>query len=432
MSSKSNHTKNQLPKIGITIGDINGIGPEVIIKALSDQRILNFFTPIIYGSSKVLAFYKKKLKLDDFSYHQAKTIDQINPKKVNVLNIWQDNVEVKPGTDNEDGGKYALMSIQQSSEDLKKGLIQAIVTAPINKNNIQADDFKFAGHTEYYQQLDQADDSVMLLCHEGLRVGVITGHIPLSKVSESITAEKLKSKIKTLIKSLKRDFGIAKPKIAIMGLNPHAGEEGLLGEEENNVIIPAINEFKQQGELVYGPYPSDGFFGMSQYKRFDAVLAMYHDQGLIPFKTIAFDAGVNFTAGLQLIRTSPDHGTAYNIAGKNLADETSMSQAIFMAYDIIKARTETSEKPSKPNPKAALPKGKNDYQESDEDILVEDLEKETQDHKLEDLDDVIENKSNKNKEEKPKQSSNHKGRSKKPFIPRRKSAVNKGDQKKGE
>jgi 4-hydroxythreonine-4-phosphate dehydrogenase len=340
MDKASKKLADDKPIIGITLGDINGIGPEVIIKALSDNRVTKSFTPIIYGSNKVIGFYKKQLKLDEFNYQVVKTADQAHHKKINILNCGNDNIEVKIGESTTDAGEFALACLQAATQDLKDGHIQAVVTGPINKHNIQSDKFKFAGHTEYFAEQFDADDMLMLLMSEDLRVGVVTGHIPLKEVSKAITKAKILSKIKILDKSLKADFGITKPKIAVLGLNPHAGEDGLLGDEETSIIQPVINECKEKGMLVFGPYPADGFFGMMHYKKFDAVLAMYHDQGLIPFKTLAFETGINFTAGLPIVRTSPDHGTAYNIAGKSIASESSMREAIFLALDIIKNRQE--------------------------------------------------------------------------------------------
>jgi 4-hydroxythreonine-4-phosphate dehydrogenase len=329
------------PVIGITIGDFNGVGPEIIIKALADNRILKFLTPVIYGSTKVISFYKKHLKIEEFNYNVIKSFDQIHHKKINLINCWEEAYEIKPGVQTEEAGKCAFMALKAASEDLKSGNIDGVVTGPINKANIQSEEFNFPGHTEYFTNEFKSSESLMLLVDNGLRVGVITGHIALNAVTGNLTKEKILSKIKVLEKSLNNDFGISKPKIALLGLNPHAGEDGLLGNEEIELIAPVANECKEKGMLVFGPYPADGFFGMAQYKNFDGVLAMYHDQGLIPFKTLAFESGVNFTAGLSVIRTSPDHGTAYNIAGKDLASETSIREAIFLACEIFKNRQES-------------------------------------------------------------------------------------------
>ena len=329
---------NKNPKIGITIGDVNGIGPEVIIKVLRDNRIVKYMTPVIYGSTKVLSYYRKALHLEDFQYSQVKSEHDVNPKKTNVINCWQEMIEIEAGSDTKKAGTAALQALKKASNDLKEGFIDAIVTAPINKGNIQSDDFKFPGHTEFFTSLTDKKDSLMLMVSETLRIGVVTGHVPLNEVSKNITKEKLASKLNILLKTLTQDFGIGKPKVAVLGLNPHAGEEGLLGREENEMIHPTVKEFKNHGHLIFGPFPADGFFGRGEFKKFDGILAMYHDQGLIPFKTMAFQSGVNYTAGLPIIRTSPDHGTAYSIAGKGLADESSMRSAMMLAYDIYKSR----------------------------------------------------------------------------------------------
>jgi len=326
------------PTIGITIGDFNGVGVEVIMKVFADNRILKVCKPIIYGSGKIFSKYKKILQIDNFTYHPIQAPEQSQDKKINLINCWEDNLEVEPGTVSPEAGRAAYLALARSTEDLRSRTIDAVVTAPINKQNIQSPDFQFAGHTEYYAHHFAKEDSLMLLVSDMMRVGTLTTHIPLSGVSEQITQEKLIKKVNVLTKSLKEDFGIRKPKIAILGLNPHAGEGGMLGGEENNIILPAIQHLKDKGHLIYGAFPADGFFGMGHFKKFDAVLAMYHDQGLIPFKMMSFEDGVNFTAGLSVIRTSPDHGTAYDIAGKGVADENSMRSAIFLACDIVKHR----------------------------------------------------------------------------------------------
>ncbi len=324
--------------IGITLGDINGIGPEVVIKTLLALKSLKNVVTVIYGHGKVVSHYKKLLDIENFVFYQFRKGDRLNFKKPNVINCWEDHIEVKPGEENTDGGRCALAALKRAVEDLQNGFIDGLVTAPINKNNIQSDEFNFPGHTEFLTESFDSQDSLMFLCTEHLRTGVTTGHIPLKSVAESVTSERITSKLKLMIESLKRDFGISKPRIAVLGLNPHAGEDGLLGDEETKVIAPVINQFKEQGHLVFGPYPADGFFGNGSHNKFDATLAMYHDQGLIPFKTMAFEEGVNFTAGLPIVRTSPDHGTAYSIAGKNMANEASMRAAFYMALDIIKNR----------------------------------------------------------------------------------------------
>ncbi len=336
---ETNKEDKFIPTLGITIGDVNGIGPEVIIKSVIDNRILEHVNLVVYGHGKVLSHYKNLLALDKFSFNQTNNIQQIRFNKLNVINCVED-IEIKPGEVTKEAGALAFAAIRQATEDLKAGHIQAIVTAPINKNNIQSDDFKFPGHTEFFTEAFGEKESLMFLCGEKIRIGVATGHISVAEISERLTAEVIKKKLTLMLKSLKKDFGIGKPKIAVLGLNPHAGEDGLLGREEIEIIKPVIQEFKDKGDLVFGPYPADGFFGSAGQTKFDGVLAMYHDQGLIPFKTIAFEEGVNFTAGLPIVRTSPDHGTAYNIAGKGLASESSMRSAIYMAKDILMSRKE--------------------------------------------------------------------------------------------
>lgn len=338
--------------IGISLGDYNGIGPEVILKALQHNRMQRLCTPVIYGSMRVLNRYRNVLNLKDWNLNGIQHIGQASHKLTNVITCWSDQAgtqpgqppqEIQPGKVTPEAGQAAFACLQRGVEDLKAGKLDALITAPINKYNIQSDDFKFPGHTEYLAEAAGAADSLMFLVSDYLRVGVVTGHIPLGEVKQAVTREKIQQKLSLMMQSLKLDFGIAKPKIAVLGLNPHAGEEGLLGNEENEIIRPLINDLRQKGQLVYGPFAADGFFGTRSYKKFDAVLAMYHDQGLIPFKTIAFDEGVNFTAGLPFIRTSPDHGTAYDIAGKGIADETSMVQAIYLACDVARKRKEHQE-----------------------------------------------------------------------------------------
>ncbi|NMM50728.1 4-hydroxythreonine-4-phosphate dehydrogenase PdxA [Marinigracilibium pacificum] len=335
-----NGSKDDLPVIGITIGDLNGIGTEVIIKSLIDNRITKQFTPVIYGSTKTLSFYRKALKVDNFNYIHVKNEKEFIPKKINVLNVWDHPVDITMGKSTPEGGEYAFKALEKAVSDAKEGHIDAIVTAPINKHNIQQEDFNFPGHTEYLADRCSVKNELMFLVSDELRVAVMTGHIPLKDVSSKLSKESIIKKLEVMINSLKHDFGIKKPRIAVLGLNPHAGEMGLLGDEEEKIINPAVIELKNKGNLVFGPFAADGFFGTASFKKFDAVLAMYHDQGLIPFKSIAFDTGVNFTAGLPIVRTSPDHGTAYDIAGKDEANPSSMIQAIFAAIDIVKNRKE--------------------------------------------------------------------------------------------
>ncbi|MFD2932916.1 4-hydroxythreonine-4-phosphate dehydrogenase PdxA [Spirosoma flavum] len=327
--------------IGISLGDYNGIGPEVILKALQYNRLQKICTPVIYGSMRILNRYRNLLNLKDWNLNGAQTVGQISHKLTNVITCWPDqNQDIQPGQVTPDAGQAAFACLQRAVDDLKDGKLDAIVTAPINKNNIQSEEFKFPGHTEYLAKEFGVQDNLMFLVSQTLRVGVVTGHVPLGRVRQNVTRERIAQKLTLMMQSLKQDFGIEKPKIAVLGLNPHAGEEGLLGTEENDIIKPLIAEWRDKGQLVFGPYPADGFFGTRAYTKFDAVLAMYHDQGLIPFKAIAFEEGVNFTAGMSAVRTSPDHGTAYDIAGKDLADETSMLQAIYTAIDIARNRKE--------------------------------------------------------------------------------------------
>jgi 4-hydroxythreonine-4-phosphate dehydrogenase len=328
------------PRIGITLGDFNGIGPEVIIKALADPRLLSMMTPVVYGSTRVLSYYRKLMNLEEFNYSQVKTKGQFFGKAINVVNCWEDAMEITPGLPSKQAGKAALLCLQKVVEESKEGLIDGFVTGPIDKNTIHSEAFPFRGHTEYLTHIFEAGQSLMLMVGNQLKVGLVTEHVPVKEIASFITKERVELKIRLLEMSLKKDFLITKPKIAVLGLNPHAGDEGLLGSEENEIIKPVIAELKNKGKIIFGPFPADGFFATGQHTKYDAVLAMYHDQGLVAFKTLAFDDGVNFTAGLPVVRTSPDHGTAYNIVGKNVADESSMRQAIYMACDIVKNRQE--------------------------------------------------------------------------------------------
>lgn len=334
--------KGELPIVGISLGDFNGIGPEVTIKALADKRMLNMMTPVIFGSSKVVSYYRKALNLEnDFNFMTIKSLDEIAYGKVNVINCWN-KVLVEPGKVTNEAGEAAWLALKAATEALKEDQTDAIVTAPINKHNIQNEEFQYAGHTEYFAKTFEAEETLMFMVHDQLRVAVATGHIPLSEVSNQLTRGLVRKKLKVMEASLKLDFGIQKPKIAVLGVNPHAGEDGLLGSEEQDIIKPVIHELKEKGKLMYGPFPADGFFGVNMQQKFDGVLAMYHDQGLVAFKTLAFEVGVNFTAGLPVVRTSPDHGTAYDIAGKGEASEVSMREALYLACDVIKARRESN------------------------------------------------------------------------------------------
>lgn len=326
-------------KLGLTIGDTNGIGPEVIVKTLSDQRILNFCTPVIYASPNVLNRVRKALSAEHFHYQQVQSAQAIVARKVNLVTCLDEALEINPGNPTPESGKASLDSLMAACKDLKAGLLDGIVTAPIDKENIQTEEFKFPGHTEFLTSYFDAPESLMLLVSGDLRVATITGHVPVKDVADKLSFDLIIRKLTILLESLRKDFGILKPRIAVLGLNPHAGENGLLGTEEQEIIRPAVMHLKEKGHLIFGPYPADGFFGMQQYKQVDAVVSMYHDQGLIPFKTLAFESGVNFTAGLPVVRTSPDHGTAYSIAAKHVASETSFREALFLACDIIKKRT---------------------------------------------------------------------------------------------
>ncbi len=339
-------------KVGITQGDINGIGTEVIIKTFLDPAMLEICTPVIFGSQKVMSFHKKNLNLPDFNFFTVKDAEQAAAKKMNLVNVWEEEVPIEFGKSTPDAGRYAFRSLEAACDALQNGKVDALVTAPINKHNIQSENFKFAGHTEYLE-MRWNTKGIMLLVSDKLRVGLVTGHVPLFNVAPHITPEKVTVKIKALYKALKEDFGINRPKIAVLGLNPHAGDNGTIGTEENSVIIPAIGKMKEEGMTLFGPYAADGFFGSSAYTKFDGVLAMYHDQGLAPFKALAFNSGVNFTAGLPVIRTSPDHGVGYDIAGKSVADESSFRNAIYTACDVFKTRNNWKEISSNPLPSGA-------------------------------------------------------------------------------
>lgn len=323
--------------VGISQGDINGIGLEVVLKTLLEPGIADICTPVLFSSQKTVSYYRKVLGLEEFSFNPMREFSQINSKKVNVFVCYEEEVNIEMGKLTEVGGKYAYISLEKATQALLDKNIDVLVTAPINKSNIQGDNFKFVGHTEYLGSM-LSGDPLMLMCSEnGLRIAVVTGHIPLKDVHSKLTIDGVARKIVQLHESLIKDFGVRKPRIAVLGLNPHAGDGGAIGNEDKEIIIPAIEKAKTNG-LVYGPYSADAFFGNGTYKQFDAVLAMYHDQGLIPFKTIAFNEGVNFTAGLNAVRTSPDHGTGYDIAGKNQANEQSFKRAMYAAIDIFKNR----------------------------------------------------------------------------------------------
>jgi 4-hydroxythreonine-4-phosphate dehydrogenase len=325
------------PIIGITCGDLNGIGIEVIIKSLSDSRVLDFMVPVVFANNKSLQFYRKGLLEFPINFASVTDLNKLNPKQVNLVNCWEEEVNITPGELTDIGGKYALLSLEKAVEALKQKTIDGIVTAPIHKKNIQSDAFNFSGHTPYLQHAFGNTENLMLLVADNIRMALVTEHVTIGDIAKHITKDKIKQKLAILHSSLQKDFGVDKPRIAVLALNPHAGDEGLIGKEEIEIIKPAIKESKQN-ILVFGPYSADAFFARGAHEKFDGVLAMYHDQGLIPFKSLAFGEGVNFTAGLPIVRTSPDHGTAFDIAGKNKADASSFTASIFECIRIIHAR----------------------------------------------------------------------------------------------
>ena len=330
--------------VGITQGDGNGIGYEVIIKALADERILDLCTPVIYGSSKIFGFYKKQIhEVENINTNVINSAKDAHQKRVNIVNCLPENVFVEPGQPTPESAKSAMISLSRAVEDIKAGHIDVLVTAPINKRAMSSEGFGYTGHTEYLEKEFGVDDVAMIMVCDRLKVGVVTGHISLKDVPAQITTERILGKLRLMKSSLQRDFGIDAPKIAVLGLNPHCGDGGLLGDEEQQIILPAIEAANEEGIMAFGPYSSDGFFGLGNYAKFDAVLAMYHDQGLTPFKAIAFEEGVNYTAGLPVIRTSPDHGTAYEMAGRDMADPRSMKSAIYEAIDIFNKRADYDE-----------------------------------------------------------------------------------------
>jgi 4-hydroxythreonine-4-phosphate dehydrogenase len=334
--------------VGISIGDLNGIGSEVVLKTFEDSRMLELCTPVIFANVKIMSFVKKSFESTSM-LHGIDKLDQIVVGKINVFNLWKEGVDLNPRTNDEKIGQYAIKSFVAATKALKEGVIDVLVTAPINKYNIQSETFKFPGHTDYLDQ-ELEGNALMLMVQDNLRVGLLTDHIPLSEVASKLTEELIIKKIETVRQSLIQDFSINKPKIAVLGLNPHCGDGGVIGTEDDLVIKPALKKLFEKGTLVFGPFAADGFFGSNQYEKYDAIIAAYHDQGLIPFKTLSFGKGVNYTAGLNKIRTSPDHGTAYDIAGKGIADYNSFKEAVYLAIDIYNSRNqykEISEKPLK-------------------------------------------------------------------------------------
>lgn len=341
--------------VGITQGDINGISYEVIIKSLMDPRINELCTLVVYGSPKVAAYHRKALDIDNFSFNSINRIEDIHPRRPNIINCTDENIRVELGKSSTFAGKAARKALEIAVKDLNDNKIHALITGPINKQNVQSSEFQFSGHTEYLQYVFKSDEVLMLMVSDLLKVGVVAGHVPVSELSSFITKELILDKIRILNQSLIRDFGIRKPKIAVLGLNPHAGDNGLLGTEEIDIIIPAINQAANENIIAKGPYPADGFFGAGNFKHFDGILAMYHDQGLTPFKTLVPKSGVNYTAGLPVVRTSPAHGTAYDLAGKNEADHESFLNAIYTACNVYKNRKNYKELNKDPLP-SGLPK----------------------------------------------------------------------------
>lgn len=341
----------QLIKVGVTHGDINGIGYEVILKTFEDSRITELCTPVIYGSSKVAAYHRKAMDLPPVNFSIIASADEAGANRVNIINCVEDNTKVELRKSTAEAGMAAFQSLEAAVADLRRGAVDVLLTAPINKHNIQNETFHFPGHTEYLEQCfgeSGQRKALMILLKDALRVALVTGHVPVSQIAEAITVPNIVSKLALFNQSLKQDFGIVKPRIAVLALNPHAGDAGLIGKEEEEIIIPAMQEAEHKGILSFGPYPADGFFGSRMYEKFDGVLAMYHDQGLAPFKALAMDEGVNFTAGLPIVRTSPAHGTAYDIAGQNKASETSFRQALYTAIDIYRNRRRYQEATARP------------------------------------------------------------------------------------
>ena len=331
--------KNNLPVVAISVGDPNGIGLEVIMKTFSDTRMLDFCTPIVFGSNKLASYHRKALNLQNFNFQSIKSLEEVIPGKVNMVNSVDKELEVQLGEASNSAGMAAYKSLEAACKAVEDGHADVLVTAPINKDTIQSEEFKFPGHTEYLGERFEGEP-LMLMCSENVTVGTVTGHIPLEKVSSNLNYEDLKKKILGLHQTLIKDMAIQKPRIAVLGLNPHAGENGLLGKEDKEIIKPIVDELYNGGKLVFGPYSADGFFGSGVYKKFDAVVAMYHDQGLIPFKTLSFNQGVNYTSGLSVIRTSPDHGTGFDLAGKNEANPQSFREAVYLACEIFANRNE--------------------------------------------------------------------------------------------
>lgn len=336
--------------VGISIGDLNGIGGEIVLKTFEDPRVLEFCTPVIFASAKTVGFLKSHFK-STINFNNINNFSQLTTKKVNVYNCWNNPVKIEFGKEDTKIGEYAIKSLQAATKALKNNAVDVLVTAPINKHNIQSEAFNFPGHTDFLAQ-ELEGESLMFMVNDTLRVGLLTDHVPVKDIVEHITAELIIKKINTVYNSLQKDFKIIKPKIAVLGINPHTGDNGVIGSEDDDVLRPTLKKIKEEGKLVYGPYAADSFFGSNNYKNFDAIIASYHDQGLIPFKTLSFGQGVNYTAGLNKVRTSPDHGTAYEIAGKGLAYQNSFKEAVFAAIKIYKNRLDYQEITSNPLKKA--------------------------------------------------------------------------------
>lgn len=350
-------------KVGITIGDINGIGLEVILKTLVHKGIQKHCTPIIYGSSKAVAYHRNIVEIEEIQFQGIKSVDRLYRDRINVINCWQEAINITLGKPSAESGAFAYESLKRAVDDLKNGQIDALVTAPINKEAMQLANFPHPGHTEYITEQTGTKESLMLMVNDELRIGLVTNHHPVKEIAGSITKERISQKIQLLHHSLQVDFGIERPTIAVLALNPHAGDGGVIGDEEEKMIRPAVIEAKKSGILALGPYPADGFFGAGQYSKFDGILAMYHDQGLVPFKLLSFGKGVNFTAGLPVIRTSPDHGTAYEIAGKNEANPVSFRNALFLAIDIARNRKNYGDMRENALVKQARPVGEEEEEE---------------------------------------------------------------------
>ncbi len=335
---KSIVSRERKVKLAITHGDVNGINYEIIIKAIKDNRLYELFTPIVYGLSKVVGYHRKNMHFSDFNYNIVRDARQAMTNHANIINISNQEIKIEFGKSTQEAGRLAFEALELAVKDLKEKKVDVLITAPINKANIQSDQFRFPGHTEYLADRFGCKSFLMLMVNDNLRIATVTGHIPIKEVANQLTESLISEKIGVLKQSLQRDFLINSPKIALLGLNPHAGDNGVIGDEDMRIIHPAVIKAKKHGDLVYGPFPADGFFGTGEYKKYDAVLSMYHDQGLIPFKILSMEKGVNFTAGLPFVRTSPDHGTAYDIAGKNIASYDSLRQSMYLALDIYKNR----------------------------------------------------------------------------------------------